>query len=437
MGTYSPQGMSYNAGGPRGYPGSYNVRNYTVPGPVDVMVPNTRGGMPPGGMPPVMVRPGQSYGTQGIPQSVLQPRPQVAGVNYAQTTPMGSSGVFPSIAEIPPPHLVAPYLFSQQRQASPYPVNNAQYNYYQTPWGYPQYPQYRYPYQYPQQPQNPAANPLNRPEQPPQQQPQPQPEPPKQQTPPPANLNLARLDNATVNLLNERLNNSNSMVRSDAAMEFYKILEANPDLSHPESPYRPIVEAFMTKILKDPNPVVRQPALLAFEMNYFYSPSPAIIGKLEDLAKGSGLHHLEPQIVKGILASINAGKMEPPGPYTGGALETAVADANQQFDQQGTGQRQDTQESMPGQNLAAASLGQNGQRQDYSPQNQNARAPGYPGPYPQYAQRQNMPGQNFNRVSPQAQGRPPYMPYPGPGQQQGGGNVGSRLNMVSPSQQWV
>lgn len=190
---------------------------------------------------------------------------------------------------------------------------------------------------------------------------------------------MARLDNATVNLLNERLNNSNAMVRSDAAMEFYKILESNPDLSHPQSPYRSIVEAFMVKILRDPNAVVRQPALLTFEMSHFYSPSAAIIQELKKLASGSGLHHLEPQIAKGILANINAGKMKPPGPYTEGGLGTAMASANQQMDQLGI-----------------------------------APAVAFQGK-----------GQRFNHVSSAAD------------LTQSSESIGTRLNMVSPSQQWA
>ncbi len=315
MGTYTPTGfINPNTAG---YPGvgGYGVPNQgmAINGPVDIMVPKADPRMAHMPRPPVYIKPRT---TQGVPPSVLQPNPSVAGVNYASSIPMSPMA---PLADIPPPHLVAPHLFNPR----PYypPMNRpAPQPYPYTPMPNPYYPPA------PQQPSIPGANPLNREEQkvPAQKPPLPPeaPQPPQEQPvlPPekPLPAGLASLDNSTITMLNERLNSANEDVRSQGAMEFYKIMEANPDLSRSTSPYRNIVNAFMVKILRDPNAVVRQPGMLAFEMGYFYTPTAEVIQKLKDLTRGSGLHHLEPQTAKSILAGIASGKYEPPVRYTGG-----------------------------------------------------------------------------------------------------------------------
>jgi len=128
------------------------------------------------------------------------------------------------------------------------------------------------------------------------------PTPPQKPAAPTATLG-STLEHDTVMDLNKKLNSKDPNVRAQAAMEFYKILELKPDLADLESPYRPLVEAFMVKILRDPDSVVRQPGLLAFETGLFHYPNQKLMGIMKELAAGEGLNGLEPDIVKNILAS--------------------------------------------------------------------------------------------------------------------------------------
>ncbi len=150
-----------------------------------------------------------------------------------------------------------------------------------------------------------AASEPELPPMPPQQPAPPQPPQAKKQasTSPPTSLLGSTMDHCVVTDINEKLNSKDPDVRAGAAMEFYKILELKPDLADLDSPYRSLVEAFMTKILRDPNDVVRQPALLAFETGLFHYPNAKMVGIMKELADGEGLHHIEPDIVENILAS--------------------------------------------------------------------------------------------------------------------------------------
>ncbi len=335
MGTYTPTGINSASGftNPNGYPLPNQVSNQgmAINGPIDIMIPKTDPRMAHMPQPPIYIRPrqengqagNQSFKPQGIPNSVLQPNANIAGVNYARSIPMTPITALP---EIPPPYLVAPNLFNEGQQTQWLPQGNTQNNYYQNP------------NQYGPQNINPAANPLNREEKPitaPEQNPADQAETPVTAPAPappeeiPSVDSLASIDNATILMLNERLNSSNEEVRSQGAMEFYKILESNPDLSRPNSPYRGIINAFMVKVLRDPSAVVRQPAFLTFEMGYFYSPSPEVINELEKLTRGSGLHYLEPQTAKGILSKIRSGQFEPPARYTAAQNPAMQTNTNQ------------------------------------------------------------------------------------------------------------
>ena len=107
------------------------------------------------------------------------------------------------------------------------------------------------------------------------------------------------------------------------------MLAANPDLSRPDSPYRDIVESFMYKLLQDPDPIVRQPAMLAFETNSFYSPSPRIIKKIQEKSKGHAMEGEESKSANTILASYSAGEYNPPdaGAQTANPLEPLTGGA--------------------------------------------------------------------------------------------------------------
>jgi len=151
----------------------------------------------------------------------------------------------------------------------------------------------------PQQQQPPAPLPQPAPPQQPVAQP---PAPPKPATPP-ATISAGGLDNQRVKDLNVRLNSTAATIRSDAAMDFFKILEANPALAdNPQ--YKPYVDAFMEKILNDPSPLVRQPALLAMEVGYVKNPSSNARQLLDNISKGNGLYNIEPGIAQSILGAL-------------------------------------------------------------------------------------------------------------------------------------
>lgn len=333
-GQYSPQpqyppGPSMQ-GGPNGI--AFN-------GPVDLIIPKPMPGMPATGLPSLMVRPSQpgqvGFGNSFNPSPIPPPSYQVGGQPYAQSFPISTQAPpFPPSPDVLPPFVTAPWLFYTPPQRPAGPGNpNFQNNYYnnygggpQQPYsGYPGYPGYGYPNQYPQQgPQPPyAQQPPVKPPQPPQTPPEaketPKPETPKpeeakakeakddkakEETNLPKKPNASTLTDEQVRTLNQQLNDPNATVRSNAAMDLYKILETNPDIcNHPT--YKPYLDAFMIKILGDPSPLVRQPLLLAFEMGYVQHVTDPVRHLLEKLAKGNGLWNKEPEIIKGILPTLN------------------------------------------------------------------------------------------------------------------------------------
>ena len=100
------------------------------------------------------------------------------------------------------------------------------------------------------------------------------------------------LDDAMITKLNEKLNSLDDNQRSDAAIDFYKILEKNPGLAdNPQ--YKPYVDAFMDKIMNDPSALVRQAGLLAVETGAVKHASTGTQSKLQELSKGEGLFGVE------------------------------------------------------------------------------------------------------------------------------------------------
>lgn len=260
------------------------------------------------------------------------PTPQVGAINYASTAPVGGFGALP---EIPPPNVVAPNLFNSAPARPPMPITypgNYQNNFYNYP-AYPGQPSQAMPQQPAlQQPLPPPQQQLP-PQQPPRQQP---PAPPQQQQPPvqPPAANAANkppvtqqlgsgtLDDAKVRNLNTRLNSGSATERSDASMDFFNLLQANPGLAdNPQ--YKPYVDAFMEKILNDPSALVRQAGLLAMETGLLKNPSNNTRQILGNLSKGNGLYNIEPGSAQSILSSLGS-----PAPQFGSKLDLTSTQDN-------------------------------------------------------------------------------------------------------------
>lgn len=277
-------------------------------GPVDVVVPKGPNGQAAG---PVYVRPSGQQG--GIP---------------SMPAPSGfSPATMPGSADIPPPHMAAPWMYNRQALIRPsmppgYPgsnFQNNQNNFYNNPAQQqavaPAFPTQGSRLTQPQQPQQqpqptppvasppPAPAPAPTPPPAPPAQPAPKPEPPK-----PAIVN--GFDQDKIKILNDQLSNANESVRSDAAMDLFKILEANPGLDKNPT-YGEYVNAFLEKILKDPSPVVRQGAELALELGYVDTPSQAVKDLLGKIAQSGSLYNIEGDSAKNILSSLAKPKPAP------------------------------------------------------------------------------------------------------------------------------
>lgn len=92
-----------------------------------------------------------------------------------------------------------------------------------------------------------------------------------------------------VHSLNERLNDvSNVENRRAASIEFYNMLEANPALGT-DPKYKPYVDAFLFKILKDTDSLVHVGALLALQLKKVQDISPEVADRLKELEHGGGM----------------------------------------------------------------------------------------------------------------------------------------------------
>ncbi|MBY0405280.1 MAG: hypothetical protein K2X66_15380, partial [Cyanobacteria bacterium] len=254
-------GASYSVGGPGG-----NPQGIAVNGPVDIMIPKPMPGVPASALPPVIVRPsqpalniGNNFGVPPIPGSGYQ----IAGVPYAQSFPISNQAPpIPAMPDVPPPTIAAPWLFYSPAKNSipggPGGNPNFQNNYYNNygqgggayPPGYYPYPGGPYPNQYPGQyppnlqptpPQGAPPVAKQTPETPTPDASKAKAEPPKPDAKEadkkddlnnflPKKPNASVLTNEMVNRLNDQLSNDSATVRSNAAMDLFKILEANPDI---------------------------------------------------------------------------------------------------------------------------------------------------------------------------------------------------------------
>lgn len=220
--------------------------------------------------------------------------PQGGGAASPATPTAQSVPISGPLPEIPPPHMAAPYV------------------YYRPPMQRPQ-PQYPPMQQQMQMPQPPVQQPPPQP-QPPQQPPQQPPAQQQQQQPqgPTAPLPGVGLDDATIIKLNERLNSESDSIRSDAAIDFFKIVEKNPGLADNPT-YKPYVDAFVEKILNDPSPVVRQGALLALELGYVKNPSANTRTRLDVLGKQGSAYGVEGGAIQNIMQKLSTQFAGTPG----------------------------------------------------------------------------------------------------------------------------
>jgi hypothetical protein len=396
-----------------------------------------------------------------IAPSVMGTSGNAPPYNLAQSVPV-SAGVpyVESVAEIPPPHMVAPWLYiprPNQMPTSPYGNQNLNGQNGLNGMNGQNGMQGQQPQQPPQQPQ----------QQPPQQPPQ-QP----QQKAPSANLD-AEFNDVTINSLNERLNNPNEDIRADAAMDLYKILEGSPTLVDNPN-YAKYINAFMDKIMQDPSPIVRGAGEFILEMGKVPNPSDLVKSRLkslserptmtgEDVTAGSILGKLQSGTLRKTppVAAPQAGQGQPQGagqPGAPGQPGQTTTPGQTQGQQQGGSQGQ-PQQPMPtdgaqGQGGIAqqgfqAPQGQAQQGQTGIPPQQGGMTglPGYGMPQqpmdPQQLAALQGYGQGGGLPMPQQPGagyfpqQPQYQQQQQPwGLPQTGSNpnIGGRLNMISSPQ---
>lgn len=110
-------------------------------------------------------------------------------------------------------------------------------------------------------------------------------------------------DNSVIRNLNRRLEDPDWQKRAEAANDFSMILGANPNLERRPA-YKPYVDAFMLKILRDSSAVVHEPALRSIQVGYYRHPTQAVLEELNALKVGVGLFGLEPQMVTDALYAL-------------------------------------------------------------------------------------------------------------------------------------
>ncbi len=227
---------------------------------------------------------------QAVPSVCAQPQ---HAYQTASSFPVNS--LDPS-ATVPPPYLLAPWLYGLHPSSVQQPAPASM-------MARPVQPPAQAPMQaaMPQQ-QPPAMPPQQPPAMPPQQQP-PQTPPPAENKGPTTPLDDGALNDHQIRSLNERLNSETEDTRADAAMELFKILDQDPTLSQRE-PYSRYVNAFMEKILKDPSAVVRSAGELALQTGRVQQPSEGVMSLLSDLSnRPTGLSG-ESGIISSLLGSI-------------------------------------------------------------------------------------------------------------------------------------
>lgn len=399
-----------------------------------------------GGSPPMQttsyIIPGVFGNRPASAQTDYLPPPCEAAPSFCTEKPQAyqTASSFPvnaldSAADVPSPYMAAPWLYLAKPQT---PVVPAQAPIQQP---MPAQPQQQWPPQQ-AQPKMPAQQPQQQPPAPPQQPQQPaspsaQPPQQAQEKVPTTPLEHGGLTDEIIRSLNKRLNDDNEATRADAAMDLFKILDKDPDLSK-LPPYNQYVNAFIEKIMKDPSAVVRAPGELALSSGLVVQPSHGTWQKLKQLEEqGSGLSG-EGEIISKLLGgfqqdgSLNLGPAPKKGGMTNGpgihedekrkTADGQEADPNQQ---QAQGAQTQAGQVLPN---AQGQQPQAGQFPQGAPQPTSAGMP----PQPQLQQQAAYPQpQLIAPVQPMPQG-PQGNPY---GQaQQFGQQAGNRFNYLSQAQ---
>jgi hypothetical protein len=125
----------------------------------------------------------------------------------------------------------------------------------------------------------------------------------KPRTEAPTGNHSAIMNDTRIKDLNDRLNSYNTQIRSDAALDLFKILEQTPGIAT-DPVYQPYIDAFAQKIVQDPSPLVRQPLLLAMELGYLKNPSEKVMGRLQNLVGENALLGIEPGIIDHVLSNV-------------------------------------------------------------------------------------------------------------------------------------
>jgi hypothetical protein len=137
----------------------------------------------------------------------------------------------------------------------------------------------------------------------------PLPTPPQETPKPDLPPDVRGFDDNIIRSLNKRLEDPDWMRRTDAANDYFIILSANPNLEkRPE--YKPYVDAFALKILRDPSAVVHEAMLRAMQVGYYRYPSPEVLNELYRLRDSAGMLGLETQMVDDAIKGIEKAQRE-------------------------------------------------------------------------------------------------------------------------------
>ncbi len=129
--------------------------------------------------------------------------------------------------------------------------------------------------------------------------------------PPPVDLppDVRGFDDGIMRSLNLRLEDPDWMRRADAANDYFIILSGNPNLEK-RPQFKPYVDAFALKILRDPSSVVHEAMLRAMQVGYYRYPSPEVLNELNRLRDSVGMLGLEAQMVDDAIAGIQKAQLQ-------------------------------------------------------------------------------------------------------------------------------
>lgn len=153
---------------------------------------------------------------------------------------------------------------------------------------------------------NPPASPPMTPSTPPSSPPSPAPAIPAPVDLPP---DVRGFDDGIMRSLNLRLEDPDWMRRADAANDYFIILSGNPNLEK-RPQFKPYVDAFALKILRDPSSVVHEAMLRAMQVGYYRYPSPEVLNELNRLRDSVGMLGLEAQLVDDAIAGIQKAQLQ-------------------------------------------------------------------------------------------------------------------------------